>query len=305
MAIVGHVQTARYIHDCAVLNSRYCLTGLEDAIKINTSIVEIHLVDGATAGIRVVTPSDIMAPNSNTKVLYILIESITPNSILSLMHALRVNSTVRVLSILDVEIDTKAMDGLISVLETNTIITSLNLRANYMTQSSIFHLMNTLKSNNTLDHISIVDNNIDSKDIRRLSESLMINSSITLINLRKNRIDCGGMLNLTRALAINTSITSVDICKNPIRDIGLASLADAISINISLTHLNLRCLYYAGLHDTVRSRLKHALQTNQTITLIDFDTFDIEPLAELILDVQSVSAMTSLFSCVETFRHCM
>jgi Ran GTPase-activating protein (RanGAP) involved in mRNA processing and transport len=239
---------------------------LADALKTNTSVTTINLRRNTIGNSGAVALAD--ALKANTSVIEIILSEnvIGDAGAVELADALKTNNTVAKIDLSWNKIGDSGAVALADALKTNTSFTKIELWGNKIGDAGAVALADVLKANTSVTEILLGSNKIGDAGAVALADALKTNTSVTKIDLSGSEIGDAGAVALADGLKTNTSVTTVYLNANEIGDAGAVALADVLKANTSVTDIIL-CSNKIG--DAGAVALADALKTNTSVTRID------------------------------------
>ena len=235
-----------------------CLNNLSKAIPFLTSLKELILSQNCTIGeggaVKLIktlfqykTPlkrlrldrtnigeedcaslTDLIA-NSELEELNVHGNSLSSNSVTSIMKGLLQNSTITKLDMsfsYFSEDNWKSLSSQLQRLE--CVLQDLSIAGCCITSEGAVQLAAGLATNKSLTRVILCENPCETALV---GDALKTNSVLTYLNIAKCNITSEGAVLLADGLATNKSLTSLHLSGNPIGDIGAASIGDALKTN--------------------------------------------------------------------------
>jgi Leucine Rich repeat len=210
---------------------------LADAIKQNTSIIELRLICTGISAAGAKALADALKVNKTLKELYIGANKIGAKGAIRIANALKVNTT----------------------------LSGLCLAGNNITNSGARRLAEILEFNSTLTRLNLMGNGIDDTGVAALAKALKSNKALTILNIESNPIGSEGVKALADALSCNQTLAALILTVNG-EDSDKTPLIDVLKFNETLTTLKV-----GDLHDPkLKQEMKNRLDRNQHLRFVPY-----------------------------------
>ncbi|XP_044178001.1 nucleotide-binding oligomerization domain-containing protein 2-like isoform X2 [Acropora millepora] len=154
--------------------SKQSLSTLCLALRVNTSLTCLHLLDNAIGDEGASSLSEALRVNTSLTYLQLSVNSIGDEGASSLSEALRVNTSLTTLHLSDNSIGDKGAHSLSEALRVNTSLTSLDLSINRIQDKGANSLSEALRVNTSLTFLDLSKNSFDIEEASSLSELLTL-----------------------------------------------------------------------------------------------------------------------------------
>ena len=212
---------------------------------------------------------ELLESSHSLQYLYILKNSLSSESVASIITGLRHNSSLTKLDISNSHFSMANVNSLSSVLKDHSKCTLIKLKlwgCKISTEGAV-ELAAALCKNTTLKHLDLSRNPIGEhlEGVTAVAKMLVENKTLTELELRDCHISSEGAVELAAVLCKNSTLKYLRLDHNPIGVEGASSMSDMLQHNTSLEVLNLcdDSVGEVGVHQLINS-FKH----NQTLRIL-------------------------------------
>lgn len=219
-------------------------TALADAIKINTTLTEIHFSECSIEGYVKNEPTHLVDNPLGDEIVCVLAD------------AIQVNSSLKYVDFSGNRIGIKSADALGDMIKANTSIENINFNRTHI--SIVSKLVAGIDANTTLAKLTFCQCYIDCDEAVAMINAIQKNTTLRELDLSDNDLGDVSAIAMADALIVNSTLIKVDLSSNYISHLGVTALTRAISINTTLQKLKLnnnipRTYYDPSDDDTVVS----------------------------------------------------
>ena len=238
---------------------------LSQALRTNTSLVELALSSCGLTAEGVAVLSDALSVNKHLNTLVIYGNEFGDRGLASLCNNLKAACHLENLSIEDCGITEKGVKVLADTLlaPVNGPLEELCVGQNAISDAGVACIAKALEQNNILKSLSVAKCGITEKGAECLADCLRSNKCLESLDLHHNHnIADAGIVAITKSLKQSSSFKSFNVPGCGITEKGAESLADCLMVNQSLEFLN---LFWNQISDTGVALIANALPHNHTL----------------------------------------
>jgi len=223
-----------------VMDPSASMYDLADALKINTSIVNLYFQDECQcpSDAPLVTVFDINNSNANVVTLYIC-KDVKYREMSALSDSIRFNSTITRISLDGSVVGENQLYGFIHAIQFNPMISTIEIYEIYIPTYVMESISTMLKTSSSIVRLGMHYVTLSDDRFYMLCVALMINSSLQILNLERNYIGYYNTCTLARVVHVNTSIACIDLSSNLMDTKAENALAKVLDINACLSHVKL------------------------------------------------------------------